>query len=243
MKNSLYHWIVVPDLSPYSSMLKQMEDRVEEVIRGEAPNTIYLVEHEDVYTAGSGYRPTLDSSHCERASASVAIQFKRTDKMDCRVVSKELLAGDAAPIIPTGRGGKLTYHGKGQRVIYPIINLAGEHHKKDIGLYVRTLESCLINTLRELDIDAYIIPNKVGVWVNIEGHDAKIASIGIRIKKWVTYHGIAINISTDLSKFNAIIACGIQDIRHTSLLDLGVKISFDEFDQILKKQFNEINFK
>lgn len=140
-------------------------------------------------------------------------------------------------IIHSGRGGKITYHGPGQRVIYPILNLASHNRKKDIKLYVRSLEEWIINILSEFTIDAYTIPGRVGIWVSGPKGESKIAAIGIRIKKWVTYHGVAINISNDLTKFNSIMPCGIDDAYVTSMKDLGINISLEEFDDVAKRKF------
>ena len=193
-------------------MTQIMEARVLEVIKGISEETVYLLEHEDVYTAGS----SADQS--------------------------ELLEKDNGliPIIQTGRGGKYTYHGKGQRIIYPILNLALPHRKKDIKLYVRNLEQCIINTLSKINIDAYTIDGLVGIWVKYRQTHAKIAAIGIRVRKWVTYHGISVNIIPDMNKYSSIIPCGIKNFPVTSLKELGFNISFAEFDKILIKEFEKI---
>lgn len=149
---------------------------------------------------------------------------------------KEIL-DESISVIHSGRGGKITYHGPGQRVIYPILNLASHNRKKDVKLYVRNLEEWMINILSEFAIQAYTIPGRVGIWVCGPKGKSKIAAIGIRIKKWVTYHGVAINISNDLTKFNSIIPCGIDDAYVTSMQDLGINISLEEFDDVAKRKF------
>lgn len=144
------------------------------------------------------------------------------------------------PIIHTGRGGKCTYHGPGQRVIYPMLNLVSDNREQDIKKYVSDLEKWIIATLNKFDIDAFIAKDRVGIWVLDGGHEKKIAAIGIRARKWVTYHGIAVNISTDLLKFNAIVPCGLRDFGVTSMKALGKNVSFQEFDDVLQKRFAEV---
>ena len=208
----MVEWINLPGLVNYNESLLMMEERVEKVINGSEDETIYLLEHEDVYTAGT--------------SAN----------------NKELLGTNHIPVIYTGRGGKFTYHGPGQRVIYPILNLSLKHRKKDIKLYIKNLENWIISTLAQVGIRAYTIPGKIGIWTYELGKPAKIAAIGVRVKKWVTYHGIAVNITTNLENYSGIIPCGINNFPVTSLDRLTAKIDMKEFDSILKKQF-EIYFK
>lgn len=141
------------------------------------------------------------------------------------------------PIIESGRGGKVTYHGPGQRVIYPILNLASNNRKKDLKLYIRNLEYWIIDILSHFSIKAYTIPDRVGIWTLGPKGESKIGAIGVRVKKWVTYHGVAVNISNDLTKFHSIIPCGIDDAHVTSMKDLGVDISLDKFDDIAKSKF------
>ncbi|RTK92504.1 MAG: lipoyl(octanoyl) transferase LipB [Rickettsiales bacterium] len=203
-------WITLPELTDYNQAIEIMNQYVEDIIIGTGPETILLLEHDDVYTAGSS---SLES---------------------------ELLNNNNIPVIYTGRGGKFTYHGQGQRVIYPILDLKNANRVKDIKLYVRNLENWIINTLALINIKAYTIKGMVGIWVGDSKGPAKIAAIGVRVKKWVTYHGIAINISTDLNKFNGIIPCGINNFSVTSLEKLGINISFDEFDKLLKQEFRKV---
>lgn len=195
----------------YQDSLMLMENYVNKVIDGKEPEAVYLVEHLDVYTAGTNYK------------------------------QEELLNHNNIPVIYTGRGGKFTFHGAGQRVIYPILNLALPNRTKDLKLYVRMLEEWIINSLDILGIKAYIIKDKVGIWVKTNDDiPSKVAAIGVRVRKWVTYHGIAINISTDLNKFNGIIPCGLEDSLVTSLNQLGVYIKMTEFDKILEAEFIKI---
>lgn len=195
-------WKKITSPIDYNEMLELMEAKVAEVIGNKSPDTIFLLEHKDVYTAGSS--------------------AKDNELLDPRF-----------PVIRTGRGGKFTYHGKGQRIIYPIINL--NNREKDLRAYIKYLEHWIINTLAQLHIKAYLIPERVGIWTLGPKGESKIGSIGVRVKKWVTYHGIAVNIYPDLSKFSGIIPCGINDAHITSMQELGVNISLDEFDEALKR--------
>ncbi len=165
----------------------------------------------------------LEHDHIYTAGTS----FKNTEILDNNI-----------KIIDTGRGGKITYHGPGQRVIYPILNLNKNNRNKDLKLYIRNLEHWIIDTLSYFAIKSYIVPNRVGIWVDGPNGKSKIAAIGIRVRKWVTYHGIAINISPDLSKYKSIIPCGIDDAYVTSMKELGINISLEEFDAIAKKIFD-----
>lgn len=201
-------WITIPELSEYNTILDAMENRVESIIHHKNPEAVYLVEHQDVYTAGTN--------------------SSKEDIIDLGNI----------PIINTGRGGRITYHGPGQRVIYPILNLS--IRQKDIKQYVRHLEQWIINSLKIIGIDAYIIAGKVGIWTKKDNIDAKIGAIGIRVRKWVTFHGVSVNINPDLSKYKGIIPCGISDLPVTSLEDLGIKIALKEFDRIIKNEFERV---
>jgi lipoyl(octanoyl) transferase len=197
--------------SDYLKTITLMEDKVLEVINGLSDEAIYLVEHDDIYTAGTNYRP------------------------------EELLKSNNIPVIYTGRGGKFTYHGPRQRVIYPILNLSQPGRQKDLRLYVRMLEQWIINTLSHFNINGYTVNERgIGIWVMTDSGEAKIAAIGIRVRRWVTYHGIAVNIAPDLDKYSGIIPCGLESFPVTSLLKLGVDVSFDKFDQALKQEFNRV---
>ncbi len=198
-------WIVLPGLVDYQDGLDLMEQELSDVINSRSNGAIFLLEHKPVYTAGT----STDAS--------------------------ELLDKNKFPVIYTGRGGRLIYHGPGQRVIYPIINLNAQ---RDLKLYVQNLENWIINTLAQFDVNSYKIEGKIGVWVkNKRNIDAKIAAIGIRVKKYVAYHGIAVNINTDLSHYDGIVPCGISDLPVTSLSDIGVNISMHDFDSALIRSF------
>lgn len=204
-------WITLPGLVDYQEGIKIMEDQLVRVTNSTQPDTIFLLEHKEVYTAGTSHNV------------------------------EELLKPDLFPVIYTGRGGKFTYHGPGQRIIYPIINLNNTDKVKDLKLYITQLEKWIISTLAELDVNAFTIQGKIGIWVkNSRNIESKIGAIGIRVRKWVTYHGIAVNISPNLDNYSGIIPCGINDFPITSLEDMGINISMTEFDIILKKKFIEI---
>lgn len=159
------------------------------------------------------------------------IYTRGTSAKDSEILDKTI------PIIESGRGGKITYHGPGQRVIYPILNLASNNRNKDLKLYIRNLEDWIIDILSNFAIKAYTISGKVGIWTLGPKGESKIAAIGVRVKKWVTYHGVAVNISNDLTKFHSIIPCGIEDAYVTSIKDLGVNITLGEFDDLAKSKF------
>jgi lipoyl(octanoyl) transferase len=198
----LPHFITLPGLTDYQNGIKIMEEKLFKIINGQENDTVFLLEHQPVYTAGT--------------SANEA----------------ELLNKDLFPVIHAGRGGKFTYHGPGQRVIYPVINL---NHNKDLKLYIRNLEEWIIQTLASFGVKAYIIPGKVGIWVKNKANvDAKVGAIGVRVKKWVAYHGIAININPNLAHYSGIIPCGIGDLPVTSLEEMGVNVTMAEFDLALK---------
>jgi len=186
----------------YEEAITTMEHYVDGVISNSQPNMVWLLEHFDVYTKGTS------------------------------ATNADLLNPNKIPVVESKRGGKITYHGKGQQIIYPIINLVST---KNIKLYVNTLETWIINTLTHYDLDAFKKDNLVGIWVLDQGQEKKIAAIGIRVRKWVAYHGIAVNISPNLQHFQNIIPCGLHNLGVTSLQQLKKDISFNNFNSILKK--------
>jgi len=205
----MVRFITLPNLAEYGHTLQLMETRVKNVINHFSEEVVYLVEHSDIYSAGTSFRDS------------------------------ELLNPRNIPVIYTGRGGGFTYHGVGQRVIYPILDLSSEGRKKDLKLYIKLLENWIIDSLSSFGITAFTINGMVGVWVKQNGMPAKIASIGVRVKKWVTYHGVAVNISTNLDMFDGIIACGLKAYAITSLKKLGVDITLTQFDEVAKNKFLE----
>ncbi len=206
-------WKISDDLVPYSKALNVMEKRVKQIIAKNTQEMVWLLEHPSIYTAGT--------------SAS----------------NDELLQPPSLPVFKTGRGGKYTYHGPGQRVIYLMLNLKTRtvSGNPDLRLYVYNLEQLIIETLAELSIKGERRQGRIGIWVsNEDGYEAKIAAVGIRIKKWVTYHGIAINVNPNLAHFIGIVPCGIKDFGITSIEKLGKHTSIKQLDLILKEKFNKI---
>jgi len=147
---------------------------------------------------------------------------------------KEDLLDKSIKVIKTNRGGKHTLHGPGQKVVYFVLNL--NKRKKDIRSLINKIESCIIEILLEYGIDSYADKNNIGIWVGDKEKSKKIAAIGVRVKKWIAYHGFAINVSNDLSKYNSIIPCGIKNKGVTSLKKLGVK-DYSNIDKIIAKKF------
>ena len=153
----------------------------------------------------------------------------------------DLLDGDRFPVHQTGRGGQYTYHGPGQQIAYVMIDL--NRRGRDLRAYVRNLEQWVIATLAHFDITGERRSGRVGIWVDRGGgREDKIAAIGVRVRHWVTYHGIAINVSPDLSHFDGIVPCGIADpnLGVTSLADLGLNATMDDVNQVLRDSFGEI---
>lgn len=142
------------------------------------------------------------------------------------------------PSYATGRGGQVTYHGPGQRVAYVVLNL--KHRNQDLRAYVRNLEEWLILTLAEFGVESFRREGRVGIWVECEGQEKKIAAIGVRVKKWVTLHGVALNVNPDLSHYKGIVPCGLPEFGVTSLHDLGVNISMPDVDQALIRNFQKV---
>jgi lipoyl(octanoyl) transferase len=149
-------------------------------------------------------------------------------------IEEDLLNKEQFPVYQTGRGGQYTYHGPGQRIIYLMLDL--KRRGADVKKYVASLEDWIIASLAEIGIKAKKKEGKIGIWVG----NKKIAAIGIRISKWVSYHGIAINLNPDINHYNGIIPCGIKEFGITSLHELGHKISYQDLDNILKSKFYEI---
>ena len=152
---------------------------------------------------------------------------------------KDLLA-TPFPVYPTGRGGQYTYHGPGQRVAYVMVDLT--KRQKDVRAYVCALEQWIIDTLAAVGVQGERRPGRIGIWVDSHGREEKIAAIGVRISRWVTYHGIAINVSPDLAHYQGIVPCGISEFGVTSLSKLGVTLSMDELDGHLHEAWRKNRF-
>jgi lipoyl(octanoyl) transferase len=172
-------WQVEPGLLPYPQAVAAMEDRVAAIRAGTAPELVWLVEHPPLYTAGTSAEP------------------------------HELLSPDRFPVFATGRGGKYTYHGPGQRIAYVMLDL--DARGRDLRNYVAALEAWIIAALADLGVAARVIPGKIGVWTDSAAGPAKIAAIGVRVRRWVSYHGLAINVAPDLGHFGGIVPCGLPD--------------------------------
>jgi lipoyl(octanoyl) transferase len=172
-------WRVEPGLLDYAAAVVAMEARVAAIRQGSANERIWLVEHPPIYTAGT--------------SADAA----------------DLLDPDRFPVVATGRGGRHTYHGPGQRVVYVMLDL--DRRGRDVRRYVAGLEGWIIAALAQLAVPARVIEGKIGVWVDSPHGPAKIAAIGVRLRRWVTFHGLSINVAPDLAHFSGIRPCGLAD--------------------------------
>jgi lipoyl(octanoyl) transferase len=211
-------WVVTQGLTPYPAAVAEMERLAAAIARGEARERIWLVEHPPLYTSGTSARAG--------------------DLLDSRF-----------PVFETGRGGQFTYHGPGQRVAYVMLDL--ERRAKDLRRFVAALEAWLIGALARFNVTAERREDRVGVWVKrpdkpggIDGAMAedKIAAIGIRVRRWVTFHGVSLNVEPDLSHFSGIVPCGVAD-RHfgvASLVDLGLPVTMADADAALKTAFEEV---
>jgi lipoyl(octanoyl) transferase len=191
-----------------------MERRAADIAEGRAPEFVWLVEHPPLFTAGTS------------------------------ATSDDLAGTGRFPLFMAGRGGRLTYHGPGQRVAYPLLDL--KRRGADVRRYVIALEEWIIRTLAQFGVAGERRADRIGVWVRRpdkgEGYEDKIAALGIRVKRWVTMHGIAINVAPDLSHFEGILPCGISERRYgvTSLADLGIGASMADVDVALKKTFGPL---
>lgn len=251
-------WKITPGLTDYAAALEMMAARVSAIQRGEAKELLWLLEHPPLYTLGTSAK------------------------------AGDVIGQSRFPIYQTGRGGQVTYHGPGQRVVYLMLDLkkhmpAGAT-SPDLRAYVQDLERWIIATLAEFGIEGFVREGRVGVWVNqspvaslsaiarraaadrqspvgsareaavispsgearanhesrLTTHEAKIAALGVRVQKWVTSHGIALNVNPDLSHYAGIVPCGIREFGVTSLHALGVKVGIDAVDVVLKKKFGEV---
>jgi lipoyl(octanoyl) transferase len=190
-----------------------MEARVAAIASGKASELVWLLEHPPLYTSGTS--------------------GKEADLLQARF-----------PLFATGRGGQVTYHGPGQRVAYVMLDL--KRRRPDVRAFVASLEEWIIRMLGAFDIKGERREDRVGVWVarpdKGPGHEDKIAAIGVRLRRWVSFHGIAVNVEPDLSHFDAIVPCGVIDPRYgvTSLADLGLRVSLPDVDIALRRAFAEV---
>jgi lipoyl(octanoyl) transferase len=206
-------WAIADGLTPYVVAVTAMEERAAAIADGLAPELVWLVEHPPLYTSGTSARPE--------------------DLVDPRF-----------PVHETGRGGQYTYHGPGQRVAYVMLDL--RRRGPDVRAFVAALEAWIIATLGAFNVRGERREDRVGVWVRrpekAPGAEDKIAAIGIRVRRWVTFHGISLNVEPDLEHFGGIVPCGIQEERYgvTSLVDLGVPVTMPEVDSVLRARFETI---
>lgn len=213
----MVEWITSDRPVDYPEASRWMEDRADAIAAGRAGEAIWLLEHPPLYTAGTSARPA------------------------------DLTDPERFPVYPSKRGGQYTYHGPGQRVVYVMLDVGARG--RDIRCFVRDLEAWVIRTLAEFNVKGEIRPGRVGVWVTRPdkppGPDGspredKIAAIGIRLRRWISFHGISINVEPDLSHFEGIVPCGIRDHGVTSLVDLGLPVTMQDLDVALKRAFGEV---
>jgi lipoyl(octanoyl) transferase len=197
----------------YDAALAAMDRRVAAIGSGEARELVWLLEHPPLYTAGTSAKP-------------------------------EQMLDPRFPVHKVGRGGQFTYHGPGQRVAYVMLDL--NRRKPDIRALVATLEEWLIRTLAAFNVCGERRDDRIGVWVRRPdkgaGFEDKIAAIGIRVRRWVTLHGVALNVEPDLSHFSGIVPCGVCELRYgvTSLADLGLPVTMLEVDMVLRREFETL---
>src|SRR5947208_17090031 len=206
-------WRISDQPVPYPEAVAFMEAHAGKVAAGEASELVWLLEHPPLYTSGTS--------------------GKTDDLLDPRF-----------PLFATGRGGQLTYHGPGQRIAYVMLDL--KRRRPDVRAYVASLEEWIIRTLAAFNVRGERREDRVGVWVKRPDkgpeYEDKIAAIGVRLKRWVSFHGIAINVEPELKHFSAIIPCGVVDIRYgvTSLVDLGLPVTMEDVDVALRRAFEDV---
>ena len=208
-------WEIADGLTPYPDALARMTQRVADIRAGTAGELVWLVEHPPLYTAGTSARPD------------------------------ELTDPARFPIFAAGRGGQWTYHGPGQRTGYVMLDLTKPHGRvpaQDIRCYVNGLEEWLIRALERFHVRGERRPGRIGIWVidPTSGAEAKIGAIGVRVSRWVSWHGVALNVAPDLEHFAGIVPCGIRGFGVTSLAALGVPASMHDADQALRAAWDEV---
>ncbi|NKX44412.1 lipoyl(octanoyl) transferase LipB [Roseibacterium sp. KMU-115] len=210
----MVEWITSDSPVDYLQAVAEMEARADAIARGEAGEAVWLLEHPPLYTAGTSARP------------------------------EDLKDAGRFPVFQTRRGGQYTYHGPGQRVVYVMLDLNARG--RDVRAFVAALEAWVIAALAEFNVRGEVRPGRVGVWVarpdkaplpDGTPREDKIAAIGVRLRKWVSFHGISVNHDPDLSHFGGIVPCGITGHGVTSLVDLGLPVTMDDLDLALRRQF------
>lgn len=202
---------VSPEPVPYETALAKMEARVAAILAGDAPELLWFLEHPPLYTAGTSAQES------------------------------DLLDAERFPVFKTGRGGQYTYHGPGQRVAYVMLDL--RQHKQDVRAYVHALEDWLIAALAYFGVTGETRCDRVGIWVKREndplGGEDKIGALGVRVRKWIAFHGIALNVSPDLEHYAGIVPCGVSQHGVTSLQALGKDTTMAQVDDALKTEFEK----
>jgi lipoyl(octanoyl) transferase len=205
-------WVIADGLMPYLEAVAEMEARVAAIADGRACECVWLVEHPPLYTAGTSAR------------------------------AADLIEHGRLPVFASGRGGQYTYHGPGQRVAYVMLDLG--RRRPDLRVFVGALEQWVISTLAAFSLRGERRHGRIGVWVRRpekgEGAEDKIAAIGIRVRRWVSFHGISVNVEPDLAHYAGIVPCGIRGHGVTSLADLGLTVTMPEFDMALRRAFEGV---
>ena len=213
----MVEWRITDGLTDYDTAVAVMELRAAEIAEGHAPELIWLVEHPPLYTAGTSAKP------------------------------QDLTDPDRFRVYTSKRGGQYTYHGPGQRVVYVMLDLG--KRGRDVRKFVQDLEGWVIATLDRFNVKGEIRCGRVGVWVSRPDqpaqpdgnpHEDKIAAIGVRLRKWVSFHGLSINVEPDLGHFSGIVPCGITQYGVTSLVDLGLPVTMNDVDVALRQTFEEV---
>jgi lipoyl(octanoyl) transferase len=206
-------WAISAGRVGYAEAVEAMKARAAAIAKGEAGELVWLLEHPPLYTAGVSARP------------------------------EDLLEPERLPVFPTGRGGQYTYHGPGQRVAYVMLDLS--QRGRDVRAFVRGLEAWIIGALDHFNVRGETRPGRVGVWVERRAPGAparedKIAAIGVRVSRWVSFHGVSLNVEPDLADYAGIVPCGIAEHGVTSLVDLGLPVGMDEADAALRASFERV---
>jgi lipoyl(octanoyl) transferase len=202
-------WAVSAAPVPYPDAVAAMQARVEAILDGTAGELVWLLEHPPLYTAGVSAKPG------------------------------DLIDPHRFPVFQTERGGQFTYHGPGQRVAYVMLDL--RERGRDVRKFVQSLEAWVIGALGEFNVEGQLRDGRVGVWVERRGpgfrREDKIAALGVKLRRWVSFHGVSLNVEPDLAHFAGIVPCGVTDHGVTSLVDLGHTVTLDEADAALKASF------
>ena len=206
-------WAVSAGPVGYAEAVAAMESRAAAIAEGRAGELVWLLEHPPLYTAG--------------------VSAKQAD----------LLEPDRFPVFESGRGGQFTYHGPGQRVAYVMLDLT--HRRRDVRAFVQALEAWVIGALAEFSVKGEVWEGRVGVWVErrtpgLPPREDKIAAVGVKLRRWVSFHGISLNVEPDLAHFSGIVPCGVTEHGVTSLVDLGLPVTMDEADAALQGSFRRV---